>query len=166
MQIVIDSTDFRRLSDGTRDEILAVFSGSRTTTQNVAAVQPAARRETPGLRWREPVVLDHEQAAKLVHGLSEKQKDILRAFANAKGRAGMKVLTNITGDPHLSTISQFQNLVTRKLRRIIDDPDKKAQLFAWDFDKTKWDEGDTTIVDGEYFVSLPTAKVLREVLKV
>jgi hypothetical protein len=160
MQIVLDSSDFSRLTDAAKKEVLALLSGGAG-----AAPKAAVRKETPGLRWREPVSLDSEQVAKLLHGLSGKQKEILSAFANGKGRVSMKQLAKITGDKHLSTISQFQNQVTRKLRRIIDDPDKKAQVFAWDFDKTKWDDRKTTIVDGEYFVSPATAQALRQVLK-
>ena len=67
-----------------------------------------------------------------------------------------------TGEKDLRGISKFQGLATRHLRHIIEDPQYKAMLFAWDFDKTKWDKGKTMIVDGEYYVSPTTAESLRK----
>jgi hypothetical protein len=162
MQIVIEGKDFKRLTESTQNEILALLTG--------ASSQPAAKAngeevaETAGLRWREPVSLDIEQCQLLTQGMTKKQLDILRAFANKSGRATMKKLLEITGEKDLHGISKFQGLATRHLRRIIKDPHYKAQLFAWDFEKTKWDKGGTNIVSGEYYVADKTAESLRSVL--
>ena len=55
--------------------------------------------------------------------------------------------------------------MTRRLRRLIEDPEKKAELIKWDFDSTKWNRDRTTIVDGIYYCSEATARALRDVLK-
>ena len=67
----------------------------------------------------------------------------------------------VAGDPDLKATSGFVKDMTRRLRRMISDPEKKAQLIQWDFDSTKWDAGRTVIVDGVYYVSPATAHALR-----
>ena len=85
MQIVIDQTDFRRLSSNTQSEILRVMSGQIART-------PAARRGRADidLKWREPVDLTPEQAARLVHGMPEDYRRRLVLFARKDGRVRMK----------------------------------------------------------------------------
>lgn len=163
MQIVIDDKDFKRLTENAQKEILTLFTG-RSADTAVPKGKSSEAAETAGLRWREPVSLDATQCRMLAQGMTKRQLDILRAFANKSGRATMKKLLEITGEKDLHGISKFQGLATRHLRRIIKDPHYKAQLFAWDFDKTKWDKGGTNIVAGEYYVSAKTAESLRDVL--
>jgi len=153
MQLVIDEKDFRRLSPEVRAQLLEAFGGKA----------PQKRREeaSPGLRWRQPVDLTREQAIRLVHGLSEDHRRRLKLFAKKNGRVRMKEILSLTGETDLRSTSEFNSAVTRKLRRVISDPDKKAQLVAWDFDSTKWDPKRTTIVDGVYYVSEPTAESLK-----
>ena len=175
MQIVIDGKDFKRLSNGAQAEILGLVGdlgpGAKKAAKvaenaplkaQLAAKKEAALTETEGLRWREPVDLDLDQCRRLTGGMTKKQLDILRAFSNKNGRASMKKLLEVTGEKDLHGISKFQGLATRHLRHIIQDPHYKAQLFAWDFDKTRWDKGRTMIVDGEYYVSTKTAESLRK----
>ena len=167
MQIVIDGKDFKKLSGQAQNEILGLLGefspaakGAGAGSRKAAAA--ATVKETEGLRWREPVDLDLEQCRRLTDGMTRKQLDILRAFAVKSGRASMKKLLEVTGEKDLKGISKFQGLATRHLRHIIEDPHYKAQLFAWDFDKTKWDAGRTNIVEGEYYVSPVTAASLRQ----
>ena len=167
MQIVIDANDFQNLSEAAQAELLEIFTKGRPVNKTAAktAAKPAAQsspvKETEGLRWREPVDLTLEQCSLLANGMTKKQLDILKAFANKSGRTTMKKLLETTGEKDLRGISKFQGLATRHLRHIIEDPQYKAMLFAWDFDKTKWDKGKTNIVDGEYYVSAKTADALR-----
>lgn len=175
MQIVIDGKDFKRLSSVAQAEILGLVSDLGSTAKKQAKAAPkaaatsqleakkeAVQTETEGLRWREPVDLDLDQCRRLTAGMTKKQLDILKAFSSKSGRASMKKLLEVTGEKDLHGISKFQGLATRHLRHIIKDPHYKAQLFAWDFDKTKWDKGKTMIVDGEYYVSPTTAESLRK----
>ena len=166
MQIVIESGDFRRLSQNAQKEILELMSGRMLSFGETGATAAALRRgQQPNtIRWRQPVSITHEQALKLVHGLPDVHRKRLSLFARKSGRVGMRELLALTGDKDLRTMSDFQQTVTRRLRRLIDDPERKAQLIGWDFDATKWDESQTTIVDGVYYVSLETAEALSSVL--
>ena len=154
---VDEQTDFRRLSVGTQKEIIEQLTGRKLT--------PAARgKRTTPLYWRRPVDLSPELAVKLVHGLSEAHRQRLRLFAQKGGRVSMKDLLAATGDRDWRVLSYFQSVLTRRLRRLIEDPDKKAELIKWDFDATKWNADHSAIVDGAYYVSERTAAALGEVL--
>ena len=157
MQIVIDRADFRRLSSAAQRELLEVLTGK---------AQEAApkKAEAKGLRWRVPYDLSSELAQRLVAKLEERHIALLRLFSRKEGRVGMKEIQKLTGSQDLREMSELQQEITRRLRHLIDDPEKKATLIHWDFDATKWDEGQTQIVDGVYFVSAGTAKALASAL--
>ena len=157
MQLVIDQSDFQRLSPSVQAALIEALGGRLPTMQ-----QP---RSLPGLRWRQPIDLQPEQAARFVHGLSEGHRRRLALFARKDGRVRMKEMKAVFGDSDLRAASEFQKAMTRRLRRIVADPEKKAQLIGWDFDATKWDAKRTTIVDGVYFVTEATAKALKTCLK-
>ncbi len=154
MQIVIDRADFRRLSPATQRELLEQLAGK--------APEAAApkRAEAKGLRWRVPYDMSAELAQRLVSKLEERHIALLRLFGRREGRVGMKEIQKLTGSSDLREMSELQQEITRRLRHLIDDPEKKATLIHWDFDATKWDKSQTQIVDGVYFVSLATAKAL------
>lgn len=157
MQLVIDRADFRRLSPTTQRELLEFLTGRSET--------PSKRTEAPGLRWRVPYDLPEEIAQRLIAKLDGKHLELLRLFAKSKdGRVSMSQLLKLTGSDDLKATTELLHDITSRLRRLIDDPDKKAQLAHWDFDATKWDEGKTTIVDGVYFVSEKTRRTLESVL--
>ncbi len=157
MQIVIDQSDFRRLSPKTQREIIEQLAGKDLT-------QTARRGRGERLYWRRPVDLSPELAVKFVHGLAEPHRQRLALLARKNGRATMKDLLAVTGDHDWRTLSYFQSVLTRRLRRLIEDPERKAELMKWDFDATKWNSDRTTIVDGVYYVSPATAAALRRVL--
>jgi hypothetical protein len=157
MQLVIDRTDFRRLSAATQRELLEFLTG-RSETQ-------ARRAESPGLRWRVPYDLPEDIAQRLLSKLDGKHLELLRLFAKSKdGRVSMHQLQKLTASDDLKATTELLHDITSRLRRLIDDPDKKAQLAHWDFDATKWDEGKTTIVDGVYFISDKTRQTLETAL--
>ncbi|WP_282609884.1 hypothetical protein [Pelagibius sp. Alg239-R121] len=158
MQIVVEDREFRRLKPETQQELLSVLTGKRGP-----AAQPSP--STRQLKWRQPVDLRPEQAMKFVHGLSADQRRRLELFAKKGGRVRMREIMDLSGDTDLRAVSEFQKLMTRRLRRIIDDPEKKAQLIGWDFNATKWDDKRTTIVDGVYYVTETTAASLRQCMK-
>jgi hypothetical protein len=157
MQIVIDQAEFRRLSPRTQREIIEQLAGGNLTQ--------TTRRRGAKLYWRRPVDLPPDLAVKFVHGLAEPHRKRLELLARKNGRASMKDLLAVTGDHDWRTLSYFQSVLTRRLRRLIEDPERKAELMKWDFDSTKWDSDRTTIVDGVYYVSPVTAVALRRVLK-
>ncbi len=158
MNIVIEQADFRRLSPGTQQEIIEQLAG-RSLTQH----------ETHGHRarlfWRRPVDLSPDLALKLVHGLGEIHRKRLEVLVEKGGRASMKELLAVSGDTDWHVLSHFQSVLGRRLRRLVEDPEKKAELIKWDFDSTEWNSDRTTIVDGIYYCSETTAAALREVLK-
>jgi hypothetical protein len=157
MQLIIDRADFRRLSPATQRELLEMLTG-RAETQ-------AKRSEAPGLRWRVPYDLPEDIAQRLVAKLDGKHLELLRLFARSKdGRVTMQQFLKLTGSGDLKSTTELLHDITSRLRRLIEDPEKKAQLAHWDFDATKWDAGQTTIVDGVYFVSDKTRKTLETVL--
>jgi hypothetical protein len=157
MQLVIDSNDFQRLSTETRQELLGMFAGQR--------LEPA-RVKKSRYRWRQPTDLAPDQVLQLLHGLSEEHRKRLKAFAaSADGRVRMQDLLAANGDSDWHTLSYFQSVVTRKLRRVLGDGSKAAHLIGWDYDSTKWNEDHTTIVDGVYYVSPVTAESLRQQLQ-
>jgi hypothetical protein len=158
MQIVVEDRDFRRLKPETQQDLLSLLLDKKIP---VVSSRPSGQR----LKWREPVELRPEQAIKLLHGLSPDQRRRLELFAKKGGRVRMQEIMNLSGDTDLRAASEFQKAMTRRLRRIIDDPEKKAQLIGWDFDSTKWDDKRTTIVDGVYYVTETTAASLRECMK-
>lgn len=158
MQLVIDQSDFQQLPPDIQRALIEAL-GAREMAGRTA------RRTSPNVRWREPVDLRLDQAARLAHGLSDNHRRRLELFGRKGGRVRMKDMQAIWGDPDLRAASDFQKAMTRRLRRIINDPEKKAQLIGWDFEATKWDAKGTTIVDGVYYVSAATASSLRDVLK-
>lgn len=158
MQILVEDRDFRRLKPETQQELLSLLLGKR-----IPSVQP--NPSTGRLKWRQPVDLRPEQAMKFVHGLSSDQRRKLELFAKKGGRVRMRDIMELSGDTDLCGVSEFQKQMTRRLRRLIDDPEKKAQLIGWDFEATKWDDKQTTIVDGVYYVTETTASSLRQCMK-
>ncbi len=160
MKIQIDETDFKQLSPAVQRELLERFAGD-------GGVYGRSRRRTKPAKpdWRRPLDLSPKQAQRLIHGLSKDHRRRLALFARKNGRVRMKEILALTGETDLRATTAFQRVVTRRLRRLIEDPERKAQLIAWDFDATKWDEDRITIVDGVYYVSEPTAAALRACLK-
>jgi hypothetical protein len=155
MHIVIDQTDFRRLSAETQRELIEAFAGKAL----VPAAQLAKKRDN--LLWRQPMDLSSELAPRLLHGLSEPHRARLRLFARKGGRVTQRELLKVTGDADLRVLSHFQAVLSRRLRRLLDDPEKRIHLIGWDFDATKWDKSHSTIVNGVYYVTEPTARALQ-----
>lgn len=157
MQLIIDRADFRRLSPATQRELMEMLTG-RTEA-------PAKQSEAPGLRWRVPYDLPEDIAQRLLAKLDGKHIELLKLFARSKdGRVSMSQLQKLTDSDDLKATTELLHDITSRLRRLINDPEKKAQLAHWDFDATKWDEGKTTITDGVYFISDRTKKTLESVL--
>ncbi len=157
MHIVIEAKDFRRLSPETQRELIRKFADPKV-------LQPARRTARTETTWKKPVDLDRNLALRLVHGLTENHRERLKIFADNKGRARMKELLSVTGDSHWRALSMFEGAMTRRLRRLIGDTEKKAHLIGWDYDSTVWDKDHKEIVDGVYYVTPKTAKALKAVL--
>lgn len=156
MRIVIEQSEFRRLSDGTKREIIETLAGSGFLAP------PAAEKKHDNLLWREPFNLTPELAVRLLHGLPEHHRVRLALIAKKNGRVTQKALLATTKDTDMRVLSHFQAVLSRRLRRLVHDPDKRLHLIGWDFKATKWNKGKSEIVDGIYFVTDVTTAALRD----
>ena len=154
MRIVIEQSDFQRLSAETQKELIEALAGKPL----IAA--PAAKKQGK-LLWRQPMDLSPDLAVRLLHGLSEPHRVRLRLFAQKRGRVTQRELLSATDDDDLRVLSHFQAVLSRRLRRLLDDPEKRIHLIGWDFDATKWDKTHSTIINGVYYVTEPTARTLQ-----
>jgi len=154
MQIVIDTSDWQRLSAPVRQELLRLLGSE-------AAARPAAEQQR-GFRWRVPYDLTPALAKKLLRGLSEDAVKRLKLFGRNGGRVAMRDLLAVTKDSDLHVLSAFEGTVTRKLRRLVGDENKIVSLIMWDYDAEKWDRDHTELVDGVFYVSPTTAEALKK----
>lgn len=161
MRLVIEASDFRRLSAGTQKELIKQFAG-RQFVEATDTRRPEGSEKRGGRSWeyREPIDLDHDLTVQLVHGLAENHRKRLLLFARDNGRVSMKQLLKITGDKDPRVLSYFNSVITRKLRRILGDSEKKAYLIGWDYDSTRWNKEHTVITDGTYYVTEKSANAL------
>lgn len=154
MRIVIEQSDFKRLSRQTQKELIEALAG-----KDIFASQVGKKPES--LLWRQPMDLTPDLAARLIHGLSEPHRIRLELFAKKGGRVTQKDLLAATKDNEMRVLSHFQAVLSRRLRRLINDPDKRLHLIGWDFESTKWNKEHTEIINGIYYVTEPTTKVLQ-----
>lgn len=160
MRLVIEPSDFKRLSTATQDELLRVFGGAGENT-GIAPFN-GAKVKKPRFRWRQPIDLTPELTQRLMHGINEQHVDRLKLFAEKGGRVRMKELLDRAGDEDVRALSHFEGAITRRLRRILGDTEKVAYLIGWDYESTEWNEDKSQIVDGQYYVSDPTMQALRD----
>ena len=154
MRIVIEQSDFRQLSHEAQREIIQKFAGETLQIEKGGA-------SGAKLRWRQPVDLNEDMAARLLHGLSEPHKRRLELFAKKGGRVSQKDLLAVTGDTDFRTLSHFQAVLTRRLRRFLADPEKRAHLIGWDFESENWDRDHKELLDGTYYVTDRTVDALK-----
>lgn len=154
MRLVIEASDFRRLSKETQQELIRHFAGK-------SFLEAKESRRRGSHEWREPIDLNRELTRQLMHGLADNHRRRLEAFVKGNGRISQKQLLKVTGDRDARVLSYFQSVITRKLRRILGDTEKKTYLIGWDYAATKWNKEHTEIVDGEYYVSSRTLNALR-----
>jgi hypothetical protein len=157
MQLIIEGSDFARMTARTRQELLDLLEGRAPVDR--------PSETNPTLRWRRPVDLTGDLARKLVHGLAVEHLKRLGLFARGDGRVAMSKLLAATKDRDLRVLSHFEGVLTRKLRRLVNDHEKKATLLGWDYDSTRWSEDGTTIVDGIYYVTPSTVRALGAALR-
>ena len=154
MRLVIEASDFRRLSADTQKELIRHFAG-----RNFLEAKESRRRGQ--YEWREPIDLNRDLTMQLMHALADNHRRRLEAFTRTNGRVTIKQLLKVTGDQDSRVLSYFQSVVTRKLRRILGDSDKKTFLIGWDYASTKWNKEHTEIIDGEYYVTNKTLSALK-----
>jgi hypothetical protein len=154
MRLVIEASDFRRLSADTQKELIRYFAGPHF-------LEVKEGRRHSHYEWREPIDLDRDLTVQLMHGLADNHRRRLEAFVRNNGRITMKQLLKVTGEKDPRVLSYFQSVITRKLRRILGDNEKRTYLIGWDYESTKWNKAHTVIIDGEYYVTNKTLSALK-----
>jgi hypothetical protein len=154
VRLVIEASDFRRLSADTQKELIRHFAG-----RNFLEARESRRRGQH--ESREPIDLNRDLAVQLMHGLADNHRRRLQAFTRSNGRVTMKQLLKVTEDQDARVLSYFQSVITRKLRRILGDSEKKTYLIGWDYASTRWNKEHTAIIDGEYYVTNRTLSALK-----
>jgi len=154
VRLVIEASDFRRLSADTQKELIRHFAG-----RNFLEIRESRRRSQQ--EWREPIDLNRDLTVQLMHGLADNHRRRLEAFRQEQWPHTVKRLLEVTGDRDPKVLSYFQSVVTRKLRRILGDTDKKTFLIGWDYASTKWNKAHTEILDGDYYVTDKTLSALK-----
>ncbi len=112
--------------------------------------------------WRRPIDLTPELAGRLLYGLAENHRHRLEVFVRQGERVSFHALLAVTGDSDIRVLSYFQGAVSRKLRRLLADREKKIHLIGWDYAATEWNADHTMIVDGICYVTPETRAALAE----
>jgi len=155
MQLVLDSSDFARLSAAARGELLRILSGEAPS----AAPATAPRRN---FRWRQPHDVSLPLLRKLLKGADVATRDRLAVLAGNNGRASMTQLLAVTKDKDWHALTPWEGAITRKLRRLVGDDNRIASFMQWDYDSEVWDGDHSHLLDGVYYVSDLTTKSLRK----
>jgi len=116
--------------------------------------------------WYNPMDLTPELAERLVYGLAKNHRHRLELLVRKGGRASMVALLGITQDNDLRILSYFQGALSRKLRRLVGDREKRLHLIGWDYASTEWNAEHTKIVNGDCYISDQTVVALSKVLGV
>ena len=159
MQLVIDQSDFARLSTAARSELLRLF-GSEAQPSASAISAPAKRN----FRWRQPHDVTPTLVRKLLKGADAATRDRLAIFARNNGRASMKQLLAVTKDKDWHALTPWEGSITRRLRRLVGDDNRIVSLMQWDYEAEVWDAGHSNLLDGVYYVSAATTKAIRKEL--
>jgi hypothetical protein len=156
MQLVLDSSDFARLSTAARGELLRLLGGEASPGASPAT---AARRN---FRWRQPHDVGLPLLRKLMKGADQATRDRLAVLARNNGRASMTQLLAVTKDKDWHALTPWEGAITRKLRRLVGDDNRIASFMQWDYDSEVWDGDHSHLLDGVYYVSDVTTKSLRK----
>jgi hypothetical protein len=155
MQLVLDSTDFARLSAAAQGELLRLIGGEAQPAPSITA----SRRS---FRWRQPHDVSLALLQKLLKGADAPTRQRMALLARNNGRASMTELLAVTKDKDWHALTPWEGAITRKLRRLIGDENRIASFMQWDYDAEVWDSDHSRLLDGVYFVSDVTTKSLRK----
>ena len=159
MQLVIDQSDFVRLSSATRGELLRLLGG-----ESLPSAPGTAASAKRGFRWRQPHDVNQALLRKLLKGADAATRERLAVFARNNGRASMKQLLAVTKDKDWHALTPWEGAITRRLRRLVGDDNRIVSLMQWDYEAEVWDADHSNLLDGVYYVSPATTKALRKEL--
>jgi hypothetical protein len=155
MQLVLDSTDFARLSAAARGELLRLIGGEGQPA-------PPSTGSRRAFRWRLPHDVSLPLLKKLLKGADTPTRERMALLARNNGRATMTELLAVTKDKDWHALTPWEGAITRKLRRLIGDENRIASFMQWDYEAEVWDSDHNRLLDGVYFVSDATTKSLRK----
>ena len=101
VRLVIEASDFRRLSADTQKELIRHFAG-----RSFLEAREGRRRNQQ--ESREPIHLNRNLTVQLMHGLADNHRRRLEAFARNSGRVTVKQLLKVTDDRDPRVLSYFQ----------------------------------------------------------
>src|SRR5579871_39356 len=159
MQIVIDQSDFVRLSTTARSELLRLLGGEAQPAAPAASA--SAKRN---FRWRQPHDVTQALLRKLLKGADAVTRERFTIFARNNGRASMKQLLAVTKDKDWHALTPWEGSITRRLRRLVGDDNRIVSLMQWDYEAEVWDADHSNLLDGVYYLSETTTKSLRKLL--
>ena len=128
MQLVLDPSDFARLSAAARGELLRLLGAEAPET--APAASPARRN----FRWRQPHDVSLPLLRKLLKGADAATRDRLAVLARNNGRASMAELLAVTKDKDWHAPTPWEGSITRKLRRLVGDDNRIVSFMQWDYD--------------------------------
>jgi hypothetical protein len=160
MQLVIDQADFARLSPAARSELLRLLGGEGQQPAPGAGSSLVRRN----FRWRQPHDVNQPLLRKLLKGADAATRERLAIFARNNGRASMKQLLSVTKEKDWHALTPWEGSITRKLRRLVGDENRIVSLMQWDYEAEVWDADHSHLLDGVYYISAATTKVLRKEL--
>ena len=141
----------------------SLSSPDDASRRNEPARETSKKSKVGSELWKKPVDLTPDLARRLLHGLAENHRRRLEVFARNGDRVSMHDLLAVTGDEDLRVLSYFQGALSRKLRRLLGDEEKKVHLIGWDYSATAWDDEHTKIVDGVCYVTATTREALMRI---
>lgn len=157
ISFIIDESHLRRLSAGTRNELLQVIGAELIELKE----EFADREWDPESNVSYP--LNAEEARVLVRGLDQAAKSLLRTFClNYDGKVGSANLQEMLGAAGIEGYDELGHevsVITQRMHSATENPD--AWLFNWHARDWEWDEHKGTYVKGRYFISAPAIDSLR-----
>ena len=162
VSFIIDESHLRKLSAGTRNELLQVIGAELIELRE----EFADRDWDPEGNTSYP--LSDEEARVLVRGLDHGAKNLLRTFClNYDGKVGgadLQEMLGAAGIDGYDELSSKISLITQRMHSAAENPD--AWLFNWHARDWEWDEHENTYVRGRLFISGPAIESLRRAFSI
>lgn len=131
MDIRLTVNDFRHLSGNTQSEILSLFSDA-SLTESKADSTPLSKDEED-----RPEDITLRQVKQLMAGVNDLTKQALQLIADRDGRVNMSDIKQSLKIVD-SDWAGMQSGLTRRLRTVIGDAERKAYLISWEHIGEEW----------------------------
>lgn len=122
MRLVIEAREFETLSKNTQQELLDRFAG-KDWKRRTGSKEAVGKSE-------DLVDLTPTQAARLVETSSEKDRRLLRLFAQRGGRAKVDEILATGNDSDPEMVAHFVSAITSRVRAMLDEGSEGKGVFA------------------------------------